>query len=82
MICRVIIAKMINRFIQTHLKNQLEIFPAVALLGARQVGKTTLALNVTAEFSKPTLYLDLERHSDVAKTVILNIFFFNIWTNL
>jgi predicted AAA+ superfamily ATPase len=66
-ICRVIIAKMINRFIQTHLKNQLEIFPAVALLGARQVGKTTLALNVTAEFSKPTLYLDLERHSDVAK---------------
>lgn len=58
---------MINRFIQTHLKNQLEAFPAVALLGARQVGKTTLALSVTAEFSRPTLYLDLERPSDIAK---------------
>ncbi len=58
---------MINRFIQTHLKNQLETFPAVALLGARQVGKTTLALNVTSERSRPTLYLDLERPSDLAK---------------
>ena len=36
----------------------LEQFPAVALLGPRQVGKTTLALQLAA--STPSLYLDLE----------------------
>ena len=37
----------------------------VALLGSRQVGKTTLAREL--EFDKPTHYVDLERPSDVAK---------------
>jgi len=37
----------------------------VALLGSRQVGKTTLARGI--EFEKPVHYLDLERPSDVAK---------------
>jgi predicted AAA+ superfamily ATPase len=37
----------------------------VALLGSRQVGKTTLAHDLKLE--KPTHYLDLERPSDVAK---------------
>lgn len=35
-------------------------FPAVGILGPRQVGKTTLARMVTANWSKPTLFLDLE----------------------
>ena len=39
--------------------------PAVALLGPRQVGKTTLALSLAREQS--TLYLDLQAPSDVAK---------------
>jgi predicted AAA+ superfamily ATPase len=39
--------------------------PAVALLGSRQVGKTTLAKAL--DFRKPTRYLDLERPSDLAK---------------
>lgn len=39
--------------------------PVVALLGSRQVGKTTLAQALDLE--KPTHYLDLERPSDVAK---------------
>jgi predicted AAA+ superfamily ATPase len=40
--------------------------PAVALLGPRQVGKTTLAGVVAAEFPG-TLYLDLEKASDLRK---------------
>lgn len=38
---------------------------AVALLGSRQVGKTTLAKGLKLE--KPIHYLDLERPSDIAK---------------
>lgn len=42
--------------------------PAVALLGPRQVGKTTLALNLSeAELGKKYVYLDLELDSDLAK---------------
>jgi predicted AAA+ superfamily ATPase len=39
--------------------------PAVALLGSRQVGKTTLARDL--DLGKPLHYLDLERPSDLAK---------------
>ena len=39
--------------------------PAVALLGPRQVGKTTLALDIGD--SRPSLYLDLESSSDRAR---------------
>ncbi len=41
-------------------------FPAVALLGPRQVGKTTLALDLIEGNPKAT-YLDLELPSDLAK---------------
>ena len=41
--------------------------PVVALLGARQVGKTTLALEIAKITHKPTVYLDLELDSDLAK---------------
>jgi uncharacterized protein len=40
----------------------------VALLGSRQVGKTTLALEITkTSINKPTFYLDLELDTDLAK---------------
>lgn len=39
--------------------------PAVALLGPRQVGKTTLALDVAEQ--RPAIYLDLESDADLAK---------------
>lgn len=41
--------------------------PAVALLGPRQVGKTTLALEIAKNYPKDTAYLDLELDSDRAK---------------
>jgi predicted AAA+ superfamily ATPase len=42
-------------------------FPAVALLGLRQVSKTTLALTLSEQLGPEALYLDLELASDHAK---------------
>lgn len=39
----------------------------MAVLGARQVGKTTLAKQIAASQKKPTLYLDLENPLDARK---------------
>jgi predicted AAA+ superfamily ATPase len=41
--------------------------PVVALLGARQVRKTTLARQVAADFPEPTTWFDLEDPDDVAR---------------
>ena len=57
--------RMIPRLLLTVLLQRLEWLPVVALLGSRQVGKTTLAKELKLE--KGTHYLDLERPSDLAK---------------
>lgn len=49
------------------IKKKLELAPAVVMLGARQVGKTTLALQIAKNQTKPFLYLDMESRRDVAK---------------
>jgi predicted AAA+ superfamily ATPase len=56
---------MIQRRLQLLLTHRLSEYPAVALLGPRQVGKTTLALMLTD--NRPSLYLDLESAADRAK---------------
>ena len=56
---------MIERHIKTQLVERLGDAPAVALLGPRQVGKTTLAQEVGE--TQPSLYLDLESEADRAK---------------
>jgi predicted AAA+ superfamily ATPase len=56
---------MIPRSLQAVLEDRLRHFPAVALLGPRQVGKTTLA-RVTAS-ATDSLYLDLENPVDLEK---------------
>ena len=60
---------MIQRLARARLIQLLARFPAVALLGPRQVGKTTLALSLTgeAETDESPLYLDLELPSDRTK---------------
>ena len=58
---------MIPRLAHDSLVIALKRSPAVALLGARQVGKTTLAKTLGAALGKPSIYLDLERPSDLAK---------------
>jgi len=49
---------------------------AVALLGPRQVGKTTLALEIAERM--PSVYLDLERPSDLAKIQNADLYFESI----
>ena len=53
---------MIRRRLQDKLTELLKHYPAVVLLGPRQVGKTTLALEIAA--GRPSIYLDLEAPSD------------------
>lgn len=63
---------MFERQINQPLRDYLQEFPAVAILGPRQAGKTTLAhqiaenLPVTAG-RQPALYLDLETPTDIAQ---------------
>ena len=56
---------MLKRWITHILNKNINRNPAVALLGARQVGKTTLA-NIVAR-DMPSIYLDLEFPKDLAK---------------
>ena len=58
---------MIKRHLSNPILNALNSMPVVALLGARQVGKTTLALEIAKTIRKPAVYLDLELDSDLAK---------------
>jgi predicted AAA+ superfamily ATPase len=56
---------MIKRRIEIAVKEALQRSPSVALIGPRQVGKTTIALNISE--SIPSLYLDLESRLDLEK---------------
>jgi predicted AAA+ superfamily ATPase len=58
---------MIPRQSAVRLLELLGRFPAVVLVGPRQVGKTTLARALTAAPAAPATYLDLEMPSDRAK---------------
>src|ERR1035437_2693739 len=60
-----IIARMIDRRIKNRLIYLLNHYPAVGLLGPRQVGKTTLALEIAGQ--RPSVYLDLESTADRAR---------------
>ncbi|WP_041410682.1 ATP-binding protein [Sinorhizobium fredii] len=56
---------MIERHVTTTLTELVNANPAVALIGPRQVGKTTLALAIAKR--RPSVYLDLESDADRAK---------------
>ncbi len=60
---------MISRYSENFILDSLEQVPVVALLGARQVGKTTLARELSQKIKnkKPVEYLDLENEIDRAK---------------
>lgn len=66
---------MIRRRCEAVIRDRLGQFPAVALLGARQVGKTTLAGEIAATLEQSdALYLDLERPSDLARLAEAELF--------
>jgi predicted AAA+ superfamily ATPase len=57
---------MLKRDLEPLLHASLRRFPVAALVGPRQVGKTTLARTVARKLGR-AVYLDLERPSDAAK---------------
>lgn len=63
----VIITRMITRLAKADILELLAEFPAVGILGPRQVGKTTLAEEVASGISPQPIYLDLEDPTDLAK---------------
>ncbi len=63
------------------IKSRLKTNPAVALLGARQVGKSTIAGLLMEEFTD-ALYLDLESTSDVNKLTDPEAFFNQFYQSL
>ena len=58
---------MVTRLLSAEVISALRQFPAVGLVGSRQVGKTTLAKTVAGQLGQKVVYLDLERPSDLAK---------------
>ena len=66
---------MIIRNIHKDIEDSLTFFPVVSIIGPRQVGKTTLAKQIMASVGKPTLYLDLEKQSDLLKLTDAELFF-------
>lgn len=60
-------ARMIPRRIKEKLIGLLADYPAVALLGPRQAGKTTLALEIAQSVDADAVYLDLESPADRAR---------------
>ena len=58
---------MIDRLIQGQIASLLRTFPAVALLGPRQVGKTTLTRELIRNSLDDVVYFDLENDDDIAR---------------
>ncbi len=56
---------MITRRLEIKIREALRRSPSVALMGPRQVGKTTIALNISE--TTPSVYLDLENRLDLEK---------------
>jgi predicted AAA+ superfamily ATPase len=56
---------MFDRELQKIIVESLSQNPAVAILGPRQIGKTTLALEIAKD--RPSIYLDLENPEDLQK---------------
>jgi predicted AAA+ superfamily ATPase len=58
--------ELIDRHIESFVRENLSVFPAVAILGPRQCGKSTL-VKMLYQDSDPYLYLDLQNLDDLNK---------------
>jgi uncharacterized protein len=58
---------MIERNLTHSITRSLSYFPVVGIIGPRQVGKTTLAKQLIKELPRPSIYLDLELDTDIAR---------------
>jgi len=66
--------KIIKRTLEQKVLKDMKIFPAVAILGPRQCGKSTLA-KVIGEKAKNFIYIDLEKPGDFQKVLSAELFF-------
>ena len=66
-----------NRLFEPALLEALDEAPAVVLLGARQAGKTTLALSLVDALAPDAAYLDLELPSDRERLMLDPEYYFN-----
>jgi len=66
---------MITRQAEAEIREQLNHYPAVALLGPRQVGKSTLAKRIAASWEPEPVYLDLEDPADLKKLSDPGVYF-------
>lgn len=67
---------MIHRQLQESIVHLLKEYPAIAILGPRQVGKTTLVKTIAKQqANKSILYLDIEKPSDARKLSDAETFF-------
>jgi len=57
----------VKRYIENYILKLLDYFPVIGLLGARQVGKTTLINLIKDKIEKPVVYIDLESPADRRK---------------
>ena len=65
---------LIRRQLESTVLQHLGVFPAVAVLGPRQCGKSTL-VKMLAESMNPFVYLDLQNYEDLNKLTEPNLFF-------
>jgi len=66
---------MIKRELEASIMEAMQQFPAVGILGPRQIGKTTLALQIAQSISPEPVYLDLESPTDLDKLKEPEFFF-------
>lgn len=66
---------MLPRIVTLKVTELLGEFPAVAVIGPRQVGKTTLVRTLSASLSMNTVYIDLENPRDEVKLTDPVLFF-------
>jgi uncharacterized protein len=66
--------KYLHRNVEHSVLQNLKVFPAVAILGARQCGKSTLVKNLAQKMTD-FLYLDLQNPDDANKLSESTLFF-------
>ena len=65
----------LQRVISSTIQRYLDSFPCIALLGPRQVGKTTTVKMLQNQLTKESIYLDLESDEDVQKLTFAEQYF-------
>lgn len=62
-----VLDKYVSRTAEQEILKRIAFFPVVAVVGPRQVGKTSLVKAIREKLDRPSIYLDLETPSDLAK---------------